>query len=129
MLGELARAGHELVSDPELAETVIINTCGFVEEAKQESIEAILEVAERKGRGVKRLLVAGCMVNRYGPELAAEIPEIDGFIGLDQLAEVSKIARLGGGPPVPEPSHAVFDHTAPRRSLMAALVRRSTARP
>ena len=115
MLGELERQGHELVGDPELAETVIVNTCGFIEDAKQESIDAILEVARRKGKGVRRLLVAGCMVNRYGEELAAEIPEIDGFIGLDQLGEVAKIVRLGGAPPVPAPSHAVFDHTAPRR--------------
>ncbi len=115
MLGVLERRGHRLVGDPELAETVIVNTCGFIEEAKQESIDAILDAASRKGRGVKKLLVAGCMVNRYGEELAREIPEIDGFIGLDDLAEVDRVVRLGGAPPPPAPSHAVFDHTAPRR--------------
>ncbi len=115
MLGELSRRGWEVVGDLDRAETVIVNTCGFIEEAQQESIDAILEVAGRKGEdGVKRLLVAGCMVNRFGPELAREVPEIDGFVGLDQLREVAELVQLGGGPPLPAPAHLVFDHTAPR---------------
>jgi ribosomal protein S12 methylthiotransferase len=115
MLGELARRGWEVVGDLDRAETVIVNTCGFIEEAQQESIDAILEVAGRKGEtGVKRLLVAGCMVNRFGPELAREVPEINGFVGLDQLREVAELVQLGGGPPLPAPAHLVFDHTAPR---------------
>jgi len=114
LLGELRRRGHRIVSDLEAAETVVVNTCAFVEEAKQESIDAILEAAARKRPGDGRLLVAGCMVNRYGTELAREIPEIDGFIGLDDLREVERIVEIGGGPPPPGPSHAVFDHTAPR---------------
>jgi ribosomal protein S12 methylthiotransferase len=114
MLGELTRRGYEVVSDLESAETVVVNTCAFIDEAKQESIDAILEAVGRKGRGVERVLVAGCMVNRYGDELAREIPEIDGFVGLDQLREVGRLVELGGGPPLPAPSHMVFDHTAPR---------------
>jgi ribosomal protein S12 methylthiotransferase len=118
MLGELRSRGYEIASELDGADTVIVNTCGFVEEARRESIDAILEVAARKGQegaaGRKRLLVAGCMVNRYGQELAREIPEIDGFIGLDGLREVERVVQLGGGPPLPAPSHLVFDHTAPR---------------
>jgi ribosomal protein S12 methylthiotransferase len=118
MLGELARRGYEVVNDLAAADTVVINTCAFIEEAKQESIDTILEVVGRKGRGegqgVERVLVAGCMVNRFGDELAREIPEIDGFIGLDQLRDVGAVVQLGGGPPLPAPSHLVFDHTAPR---------------
>lgn len=113
MLGELRRRGHEVVADADEADTVIVNTCGFIEEAKEESIDAILEVAASKKEG-HRLLVAGCMVNRYGRELADEIPEIDGFVGLDDLRRVGDVVRLGGGAPPPEPSHLVFDHTAPR---------------
>jgi len=113
MLGELQRQGWELVTDPEKADTVIVNTCGFIEEAKQESIDAILDLAAGKPERGK-LLVAGCMVNRYGEELAREIPEIDGFIGLDQIRQVGDLVQLGGEPPPPGPAHLVFDHTAPR---------------
>jgi ribosomal protein S12 methylthiotransferase len=118
MLGELGRHGFEIVNELDDAETVIINTCGFIDEAKEESIDAILDVARRKtaGGGVKKLLVAGCMVNKYGRELRAEIPEIDGFISLDQLREVGQLVQVGGAEaPLPAPSHVVFDHTAPRR--------------
>ncbi len=116
MLGELRRQGHEIVADLDEAEMVVVNTCAFIDEAKRESIDAILEVAARRGPGggVRKLLVAGCMVNRYGPELAREIPEIDGFVGLDQLREVGTIVQIGGDAPPPAPSHLVFDHTAPR---------------
>jgi len=114
LLGELRRAGHEVTPSLDQAETVIVNTCAFIDEAKRESIDAILEVAARKGKGVGQLLVAGCMVNRYGEELRREIPEIDGFVSLDQLREVENIVQLGGGPPPPAPAHLVFDHTAPR---------------
>jgi ribosomal protein S12 methylthiotransferase len=115
LLGELDRRGYESTADLDAARTVVVNTCAFIDEAKQESIDTILEVAGRKGKGVERLLVAGCMVNRYGPELLESIPEIDGFVGLDQLSEVADVVELGGGPPPPGPSHLVFDHTAPRR--------------
>ena len=118
MLGELRRRGHQIAGGADGvagADTVIVNTCGFIEEARQESIDTILELAARKAvGGLRRILVAGCMVNRYGRELAAAIPEIDGFVGLDQLREVGDLVQLGGGPPPPGPSHLVFDHTAPR---------------
>ena len=118
MLGELQRQGYAVVDDIEQAETVIVNTCGFIDGAKEESIDTILEVAGRKGEGVERLLVAGCMVNRFGKELESEIPEIDGFIGLDDLQNIGSLVQLGGpassSAPAPGPSHAVFDHTAPR---------------
>ena len=114
MLGELAGQGHEIVTDIESADAVIVNTCGFVEAAKQESIDAILEVAATKKSEGRELFVAGCMANRYGEELAREIPEIDGFIGLDQLRDVEQLVHIGGGPQPPSQSHVVFDHTAPR---------------
>lgn len=114
LLGELARRGHEITPEMGDADTVIVNTCAFVDDAKRESIDAILEVAGRKGQGVSKLLVAGCMVNRFGQELARDIPEIDGFISLDSLLEVDSIVSLGGAAPPPAPAHVVFDHTAPR---------------
>jgi ribosomal protein S12 methylthiotransferase len=114
MLGELARRGYDVVQDLDSADTVVVNTCAFIEEAQQESIDTILEVVGRKGQGVEKVLVAGCMVNRFGDQLAREIPEIDGFVGLDQLRDIGNVVQLGGGPPLPAPSHMVFDHTAPR---------------
>ena len=115
ILGELQQQGHRIVGNLEEADTVIVNTCGFIEEAKQESIDAILEAAVAKQRNGGRLLVAGCMVNRYGEELAREIPEIDGFIGLDDLRRVGDLVQIGGGPPPPGPAQLVFDHSAPRQ--------------
>jgi ribosomal protein S12 methylthiotransferase len=103
-----------VVNDLDRADTVVVNTCAFIEDAQQESVDTILEVVGRKGKGVEQVLVAGCMVNRFGRELAKEIPEIDGFIGLDQLRDVGEVVELGGGPPLPAPAHLVFDHTAPR---------------
>ncbi len=115
MLGELRKRGHRVVNEIGDAETVIVNTCGFVEEAKQESIDTILEVVAAKQSGVKQVLVAGCMANRDALELAREIPEIDGFIGLDDLRDVDELVQLGGaGPQPPSPSHVVFDHLAER---------------
>ncbi len=114
MLGELSERGYDVVPDIAEAETVIVNTCGFIDEAKEESVDAILEAAANKSPD-GRLLVAGCMVNRHGQELRQEIPEIDGFVSLDQLRDVGDLVALGGAePPPPAPSHAVFDHTAPR---------------
>jgi ribosomal protein S12 methylthiotransferase len=117
ILGRLEAAGYQLVSDLESAETVIVNTCGFIDEAKQESIDTLLEVAGRKGDGgVRELLVAGCMAQRYAPELAAEIPEIDGFLSLDDLRRSDQLVALGGtAAPAPARSIALFDHTDPRR--------------
>ncbi len=114
MLGRLRESGHQIAADLEEADTVVVNTCGFIDEARRESIDTILEVAALKGRGVSRLLVAGCMVNRYGPELAQEIPEIDGFVGLDDLGRIEELVTLGGPAPLPAPSHLVFDHRQPR---------------
>ncbi len=115
MLGVLERRGYSIVSDVADADTVIVNTCGFIDEAKEESIDTILELAARKGETGGRLVVAGCMVNRHGPELAREIPEIDGFVSLDQLGEVGTVVELGGQEaPPPALSHVTFDHTEPR---------------
>ncbi|MEM6704873.1 MAG: 30S ribosomal protein S12 methylthiotransferase RimO [Acidobacteriota bacterium] len=117
MLGQLERQGFEITSDLDQASTVIVNTCGFIDEAKEESVETILEVAEAKGEGrVRKLFVAGCMVNRYAEELAAEIPEIDGFVGLDDLTKVGDLVSLGSSAaPAPSRAHVVFDDGAERR--------------
>jgi ribosomal protein S12 methylthiotransferase len=92
MLGHLAGEGVA-VRDPAKARVVIVNTCGFIEAAKAESVEAILEQVERKKRGeIERVVVAGCMVQKYGAELRKEIPEIDAFVGLDELERAPRAA-------------------------------------
>ncbi len=94
MLGHLQKEGLSL-ADPEKARVVIVNTCGFIDAAKEESVNAILrEVARKEAGEVDRVVVAGCMVQKYGRELAAEIPEVDHFLGLDEL-EKAPAAALG----------------------------------
>jgi ribosomal protein S12 methylthiotransferase len=89
MMGQLKANGYELTADASDADTVVVNTCGFIESAKQESIEAILEAARLKTEGkAKRLIVAGCLVERYRDELKAEMPEVDAFIGTSQINEI-----------------------------------------
>jgi len=94
MLGYLRREGLTL-GDPDSSRVVIVNTCGFIDQAKEESVNAVLEQVRRKEAGeVDRVVVAGCMVQKYGAELAAEIPEVDHFLGLDEL-EKAPAAALG----------------------------------
>ena len=117
MLGHLARAGHEIVPDSK-ARVVMINTCGFIDRAKEESVDAILEQVERKKRGeIDRVIVAGCMVQKYGTELAREIPEVDAFVGLDELEQApAAVLGLPGLPRFTEKPLAtrLYDEAAPR---------------
>ena len=95
MLGTLTSEGFELTADPESAEVVIINTCGFIEEAKQESINAIIEHGELKKAGsCKALIAAGCLAQRYQGELLNELPELDGVVGTGEIARIAEICRL-----------------------------------
>lgn len=91
MLGQLqAESEVVITNDLEDADVVIVNTCGFIDAAKQESIDTILEIAEKKGRGVERLIVTGCMVQKYRTDLQQSIPEIDAFVGLDHLEKITE---------------------------------------
>jgi ribosomal protein S12 methylthiotransferase len=96
MLGSALASGLEITRDADEADVLIVNTCAFIDSAKEESIEAILEA--HRGRGLKRrrgqkLIVAGCMAQRFSSELAGELPEVDAFLGLDQLREVPAIIQ------------------------------------
>jgi ribosomal protein S12 methylthiotransferase len=92
MMGQLKQNGYEITADATEADTVVVNTCGFIESAKQESIEAILEAARLKTGGkATRLIVAGCLVERYRDELKAEMPEVDVFIGTSQINDILSV--------------------------------------
>src|SRR6059058_3772067 len=89
MMGQLKQNGFAITADAAEADTVVVNTCGFIESAKKESIEAILEAARLKSDGkATRLVVAGCLVERYRDELKAAMPEVDAFIGTSQINEI-----------------------------------------
>ena len=91
-MGQLKQAGYEITTDASEAETLVVNTCGFIDAAKQESIDAILAAAQMKSAGkCQRLVVAGCLVERYRDELRAEIPEADAFIGTNQINDITKV--------------------------------------
>jgi len=95
MLGHLVDDGFQIVERPEDAEVIVVNTCGFIDAAKEESVDTILELAQYKESGVcTKLVVTGCLSQRYAPELAREIPEIDHFLGTGNFATIS--ALLGG---------------------------------
>ncbi|MCP2521137.1 30S ribosomal protein S12 methylthiotransferase RimO, partial [SCandidatus Aminicenantes bacterium Aminicenantia_JdfR_composite] len=85
MLGLLSKSGYKITNSYQNAEVIIINTCGFIKEAKEESIEAILEAIKFKESGkVKRIIVTGCLSQRYKKELEKEFPEVDIFLGVNE---------------------------------------------
>src|SRR5882672_2504133 len=96
MLGLARDAGHELTQDAAAAEVLVVNTCAFIDSAKQESVDAILEMAQRKKDGAcRRLIVTGCLAERYRDELRAEIPEIDAMLGTGEVPDI--VRAIGGG--------------------------------
>jgi ribosomal protein S12 methylthiotransferase len=108
MLGLAEQAGHEITSDPAAAETLVVNTCAFIDSAKQESIDAILEMAELKKAGTcKQLVVTGCLAERYREELPKEIPEIDIVLGTGEVPDIVQalsapaFSNAGGASPPP----------------------------
>ena len=124
MLGAMDQAGHRLVDAPDEAEVIVVNTCGFIDAAKEESIDTILEMAQYKSEGAcKKLVVTGCLTQRYPDEVAREIPEIDHILGSADYQGIARIVgEIGGGGkkktlPVLEVSDTpayLYDHTAPR---------------
>jgi len=99
MLGLAQRAGHELTQDPSAADVLVVNTCAFIDSAKQESIDTILEMAEHKKDGAcRRLIVTGCMAERYRDELKKEIPEIDAVLGTGEVPQIVGAIAPGAAP-------------------------------
>ncbi len=126
MLGALTRDGMALTSELRDADVVIVNTCGFIEPAKQESIDAILKANELRQTGrCRALIMAGCMPQRYPKELQAELPEVDAFIGLNEVPRITGIvrdilAKSGEHLYWSGPAKYVLDASAPRLRLTPA---------
>src|SRR4029450_10366729 len=99
MLGMLTEAGFLLATVPEDAECVIVNTCAFIDRARGESTNTILELAKLKERGSCRaLIVTGCLTQRYGGDILREMPEVDGILGTSNLSRIGDLVRQGSGP-------------------------------
>ena len=92
MLGSLSQANYEITDNPEDAQTIVVNTCGFIEDAKKESISTIFEMAKMKEDGaLKQLVVAGCLTQRYKETLVDELPEADVFVGSGEFQNIVEI--------------------------------------
>jgi ribosomal protein S12 methylthiotransferase len=100
MLGHLAAAGYSPVEAAEGADVIVVNTCGFIDAAKEESIDTIVEMGELKKTGqLKKLVVAGCLSQRYAPELAREMPEVDHFLGTGNFESIAQVLGAAAPPP------------------------------
>src|SRR5205807_5563441 len=96
MLGNVLQHGMEITSDADDADVLVINTCAFIDSAKEESIDAILEAHQQRGlskRPNQKLIVSGCMSQRFARELRESLPEVDAFIGLDQVSELGALIK------------------------------------
>jgi ribosomal protein S12 methylthiotransferase len=104
MMGMLAHAGAELVQRAEDADVIVVNTCSFIASAQQESVDTILEMARHKTGGrARKLIVAGCLVERYRDEIQRNIPEIDAVVGTGELEKILTVAGVGAPPAVRSP--------------------------
>src|SRR6476646_9424073 len=111
MLGSVLQRGMEITSRAEDADVLVVNTCAFIDSAKEESIEAILEAHQQRGlnkRSDQKLIVSGCMSQRFARDLHNELPEVDAFIGLDQVSELGAIVEkvLGKRPTLKAERHS-----------------------
>ncbi|MGH9791318.1 MAG: 30S ribosomal protein S12 methylthiotransferase RimO, partial [Candidatus Acidiferrales bacterium] len=118
MMGALARAGYELTPRADQADVLVVNTCSFIAPAQKESVEAILEMAEHKKLGrAQRLIVAGCLVERYRDEICQQIPEVDAVIGAGEVERILEACRGELRPDVESDASAFLYHDATPRLL------------
>ena len=107
MMGLLDRAGAEMTNRPETADILVVNTCSFIDKAKQESIDTILQMAQHKVSGkARKLIVAGCLVERYRDEIRKNMPEVDAVVGTGELESILAAAGL------PAPAVSLRPHDA-----------------
>jgi ribosomal protein S12 methylthiotransferase len=119
MMGHLVERGHELTHDPKEADVLVVNTCSFIDPAKQESVDTILEMAEHKKSGrVQRLIVAGCLVERYRDQIRADLPEVDALVGTNELENI--VALCEGREPAANAFEPYLYHDLTPRVLSTA---------
>lgn len=109
MIGQLQAAGISLCPTPDSADLMLVNTCGFINPAKEESIQTILEMVEIKKNAGNLLIVTGCLTERYRDNLQQEIPEIDGFLGVNETGQIVQLVKQLGIPLPHEPQPAVYE--------------------
>ena len=128
MLGQVRAAGHSLVDAPEGADVIVVNTCAFIDAAKEESVDTILEMAQHKTSGAQKLVVTGCLAQRYAGELAKDIPEIDHILGSADFLSLARALDPAHVAPAPargkrkglpviqvaETPAYIYDHDTPR---------------
>src|SRR3954452_3697727 len=118
MLGSVLERGMQITADADEADVLVVNTCAFIDSAKEESIDAILDAHQQRGLGKRlgqKLIVSGCMSQRFSAELREQLPEVDAFIGLDQVSELGAIAQRVLATPA-SPNDASPLHLVSRRS-------------
>ncbi len=118
-MGQLTDRGHQLTPDPSAADVLVVNTCSFIDPAKKESVDTILEMAEYKKTGrARRLIVAGCLVERYRDDIRKNIPEVDAVLGTNELESI--VALCEGGEPGSNPFEPYLYHDLTPRVLATA---------
>ncbi len=113
MMGQLSARGHELTPHPDQADVLVVNTCSFIDPAKQESIDTILEMAEYKRVGrARRLVVAGCLVERYRGDLRKDLPEVDAIVGTNEVDRIVQVCEgIEDAAPAPDGLYLYHDMT------------------
>ena len=112
MMGQLSARGHQLTASPAEAEAIVVNTCSFIGPAQQESVDTILEMAAYKHSGnMRRLIVAGCLVERFGEEIRGSIPEVDAVVGTNELDAIVALCESGDKPAAPAAPYLYHDLT------------------
>jgi ribosomal protein S12 methylthiotransferase len=134
MLGLLTQRGYQITPKPQAADIIVVNTCGFIDKAKQESIDTILEMAEYKNSGnCSRLVVTGCLVERYRAEIQQEIPEVDAVLGTTQIESIIQLCENTEPPKIDNPYYLYDEHsprllTTPRFTAILRSRKDATAR-
>ena len=129
LIGRLLEAGMNLTADPREADAVVVNTCSFILDAREESLEAISEMAKeakrrRKSAKPLKIIVAGCMPQRYGEKIREMIPQADAFIGIDELGKIAPLVeKLCAGKPLSKDGLAPVAVTKRPRSLKPTAAR------